>query len=61
LRTELGGGAMADLDVEVGAAATLDKILKATKEQNGEFMNIHVEGYEKRDGPNKYDGVNLPW
>jgi hypothetical protein len=52
---------MADLDVEVGAAATLDKILKATKEQNGEFMNIHVEGYEKRDGPNKYDGVNLPW
>lgn len=52
---------MADLDVEVGAAATLDKIMGATKEQNGYFMNIHVKGYEKREDPNQYDGANPPW
>jgi hypothetical protein len=48
------------LPVEIGVKATLDKILGAGKEQNGEFLNIHVKGWEK-EGPSQYDGVNPPW
>ncbi|TVY14406.1 C-factor [Lachnellula arida] len=59
LKTDLGSQD-ADLDVEVGAKATLDKILGAGKEQNGQFLNIHVKGFEKA-GPNQYDGANPPW
>lgn len=60
LKTDLGSQ-NADLSVEVGAKAALDKILRAGKEQNGQFLNIHVNGWEERDGPNRYDGVNPPW
>jgi len=49
------------LPVEVGAKATLDKIIGAGKEQNGQFLDIHVEGWEKKEGPNQYDGANPPW
>ncbi|TVY37964.1 C-factor [Lachnellula subtilissima] len=60
LKTDLGSQ-NADLPVEVGAKATLDKIIGAGKEQNGQFLNIYVEGWEKKEGPNQYDGVNPPW
>ncbi|TVY90989.1 C-factor [Lachnellula willkommii] len=59
LKTDLGSQD-ADLDVEVGAKATLDKILGAGKEQNGQFLNIYIDG-EKKEGPNRYDGANPPW
>jgi len=39
----------------------LDKILGAGREDNGKFLNIHVKGWEKVEGPNVYDGVNPPW
>lgn len=51
----------ADLEVDVGAKATLEKIFAAKKVDNGAFMNILVKGYENVDGPNKYDGKNPPW
>ncbi|TVY55002.1 C-factor [Lachnellula cervina] len=59
LKTDLGSQ-NADLSVEVGAKAALDKIIGAGKEQNGQFLNIKIEGWEKT-GPNQYDGVNPPW
>ncbi|KAH7360167.1 short chain dehydrogenase reductase [Rhexocercosporidium sp. MPI-PUGE-AT-0058] len=61
LKTDLGGGDMADLPAEVGAKASLDRIFAATKEDNGQFLNIAVEGYENVAGPNKYNGLNPPW
>ncbi|KAH6720410.1 short chain oxidoreductase [Leptodontidium sp. MPI-SDFR-AT-0119] len=61
LKTDLGGGDMADLPAEVGAKASLDKIFAATKEDNGQFLNITVEGYENVAGPNKYNGLNPAW
>jgi hypothetical protein len=57
----LGGVEYADLPVEVGAKATLDKIIGATAKDNGGFLNILVKGWEKTEGPNQYDGVNPPW
>jgi len=60
LKTDLGSQA-ADLPVEVGAEKTLDKILAAGKEQNGEYLNIHVPGWENAPGPNKYDGKFPGW
>lgn len=61
LKTDLGGGDRADLAPEVGAKASLDRIFAATKEDNGQFLNIKVEGWENAPGPNKYDGLNPPW
>ncbi|KAF9238165.1 hypothetical protein DTO027I6_7872 [Penicillium roqueforti] len=60
LRTDLGSK-RADLPVEVGAEKVLDIIQKATPEQNGKFVNIHVPGWEKREGSNQYDGKEIPW
>ncbi|KAG4422594.1 hypothetical protein IFR04_004215 [Cadophora malorum] len=61
LQTDLGGGERADLAPEVGAKASLDRIFSATKEDNGQFLNIKVEGWENAAGPNKYNGLNPPW
>jgi hypothetical protein len=52
---------MADLSVEEGAKATLDRIMNAGKEENGKFLNIRVKGWEKKEGLNQYDGGNPPW
>jgi hypothetical protein len=61
VRTELGGSA-ADLSVEEGAVATLEKIIAARKEDSGAFMNVRVKGWENpTEGKNLYDGVNYPW
>ncbi|KAL2074163.1 hypothetical protein VTL71DRAFT_7941 [Oculimacula yallundae] len=61
LKTDLGGGDMADLPAAVGAKASLEKIIAAGKEENGKFLNIRVEGYEDVEGPNRYDGKNPGW
>lgn len=54
LRTDLGGP-RADLAPEVGAKATMDIIYKSTKDDNGVFRNIFVEGSQL------YNGENAPW
>lgn len=54
LRTDLGGP-RADLAPEFGAKATMDIIYKSTKDDNGAFRNIFVEGNQM------YDGENAPW
>jgi hypothetical protein len=58
LRTDLGGD-NADLSVEQGAKASLEKIETAGKEQNGQFLNIKIEGWT--GGKESYDGSNAPW
>jgi hypothetical protein len=49
------------LSVEQGAKASLEKILGAGKEQNGQFTKIEIKGWEKAQGRNQYDGFNAPW
>jgi NAD(P)-dependent dehydrogenase (short-subunit alcohol dehydrogenase family) len=62
LQTDLGSE-YADLPVEVGVKAALEKILGAGKEQNAQFLNISIPGWEKPRGANNnfYDGANPPW
>jgi len=55
------GGEGADLPVDVGVKATLDIVLRSTKQDNGKFLNIKVAGWEDNEGPNRYDGADLPW
>ncbi|KAJ4305638.1 hypothetical protein N0V90_001169 [Kalmusia sp. IMI 367209] len=61
LKTELGGGDMADLTPEQGAKASLDIIFKKGQELNGQFPKVFVKGWEDAKGPNVYDGSNAPW
>ncbi|KIW97465.1 uncharacterized protein Z519_01049 [Cladophialophora bantiana CBS 173.52] len=60
LKTDMGGD-RADLPVEVGAKATLDILLKSTKEDNWKCKTIHVPGWENVEGPNVYDGREVAW
>ncbi|KAH8660694.1 short-chain dehydrogenase-like protein [Tricladium varicosporioides] len=60
LQTDLGG-ANADLPTEVGAKATLEKIIAAEKEHTGQFLNILIKGREQTEWFNQYDGLNAPW
>lgn len=61
MKTELGGGEMADLTAEEGAKASLEIILRAGQDLNGKFPNILVKGWEKAEGRNQYDGSITPW
>ena len=45
LRTDLGGDS-ADLSVEQGAKATLERIAEAGPEQNGQHLKIRIEGWK---------------
>ncbi|KAL8849530.1 MAG: hypothetical protein Q9221_005464 [Calogaya cf. arnoldii] len=60
MRTDLGGGDMADLTTEQGAKASLDMIFKPGQELNGQFPRVHVKGWENAER-NIYDGKNAPW
>ncbi|KAJ5773758.1 hypothetical protein N7457_008654 [Penicillium paradoxum] len=60
LRTDLGGR-RAHLSAETGAEKVVDIIQKATPEQNGKFINIHVPGWEVPEGADQYDGKEIPW
>lgn len=55
------GGDGADLPVDIGVKATLDIVHGNTKQDNGKFLNIKVMGWENKEGPNQYDGAELPW
>lgn len=52
---------MADLEVAIGAKASLDVIHKSGTESNGKFLNILVPGWEAAEGRNQYDGKEVPW
>lgn len=60
LKTEMGSS-YADLEVETGVEASLKIILEANPKMNGKLMNIHVPDWENAEGPNQYDGRELPW
>ncbi|OKP10351.1 hypothetical protein PENSUB_4198 [Penicillium subrubescens] len=61
LKTDLGGGDMADLTPEQGAKASLDILFRPNAEINGQFPKVLIPGWEKAKGPNVYDGTNVPW
>jgi hypothetical protein len=52
---------MADLPVEIGAEKVLDIIQKATPDQNGKFLDIHVPESEMQGGAYQYNGKEIPW
>ena len=55
------GSQNADLDVSVGAKATLDIVFKNGPESTGKFLTVHVPGWENAKGPNQYPGGEVPW
>lgn len=54
LKTELGGE-HADLPVETGVKSVLEILSSVGREDNGQFFNIEVPGWEK------YQGEKVPW
>lgn len=61
MKTDLGGGDMADLTTEQGAKASLDIILTPGQKYNGLMPKVLVKGWEKNPGNNQYDGAIAPW
>ncbi|KAK4169717.1 estradiol 17-beta-dehydrogenase 2 [Cladorrhinum sp. PSN259] len=61
LKTDLGGGEMADLTAEQGAKATLDIVFNKGREMNGKFAKIYIEGWESAGYAHLYDGTDSPW
>ncbi|KAK2616875.1 hypothetical protein QQS21_000253 [Conoideocrella luteorostrata] len=59
LKTDIGGGDMADLTAAEGAKASLDLIFKPGQELNGQMPKVLVRGWENKS--HKYDGTNVPW
>ncbi|CAG8928618.1 unnamed protein product [Penicillium salamii] len=60
VQTDLGG-ASADLTIDQSANAVLDVVFRADKQANGKFFNIRVDGWEKAEGLNQYDGAEPSW
>ncbi|KAK1595299.1 uncharacterized protein LY79DRAFT_547317 [Colletotrichum navitas] len=61
MKTELGGGDMADLTPEQGAKASLEIIYRPNEQTNGKMPKVFVKGWENANGPNVYDGTDVPW
>jgi hypothetical protein len=61
MKTDLGGGDMADLTPEQGTQASLDIIFKEGQEYNGQMPKVFVKGWEHPREGNVYDGTNAPW
>ncbi|KAK2034765.1 NAD(P)-binding protein [Colletotrichum zoysiae] len=61
MKTELGGGDGADLTPEQGAKASLDIIYRPNEQTNGKMPKVFVKGWENVEGPNVYDGTDVPW
>ncbi|KAK4501590.1 hypothetical protein PRZ48_007399 [Zasmidium cellare] len=59
LKTDLGSS-YADLEPAVGVKEVLRIMNEATPEQNGQFLNIHVPGWEEKH-PAYYNGKGVPW
>lgn len=60
LKTDMGSQ-NADLEIDVGAADVIRILLASDSKTNGKFLNIHIPGWENAEGPNKYNGEELPW
>ena len=60
VKTDLGSEA-ADLDIVTAVEALLRTIVESDASMNGKFLNIKVSGWEKAQGPNQYDGAEIPW
>ncbi|RAK88389.1 NAD(P)-binding protein [Aspergillus costaricaensis CBS 115574] len=60
LKTDLGSD-NADLPVEVGVKSILEILHEIGRDRNGQFLNIHVPGWENAPGMNQYDGKEVPW
>ncbi|KFY41132.1 hypothetical protein V494_03195 [Pseudogymnoascus sp. VKM F-4513 (FW-928)] len=61
MKTDLGGGDMADLTAEEGAKASLDIIFTPGQKYNGLMPKVLVKGWENNPGNNQYDGAIAPW
>ena len=56
------GSENADLPVEVGVKAVLERVGKLTQKDNGKFWDIEVKGWgNPSGGPNVYRGEELAW
>jgi hypothetical protein len=57
------GSDVADLSVEEGVTAVLDRMAKLTKDDNGKFWDIFVEKWHNPhlESPNEYHGKEVPW
>lgn len=56
-----GGTPHADLEQDVAVRAMLERIQSAGKEENGQWLNAHVKGWEDKSQDHRYDGGNVPW
>ena len=54
------GSPEADLPVEVGAKSILEALHHTTKEDDGQFLDIKVAGWDNKDVPTGYKGGVLP-
>ncbi|KAI2620855.1 short chain dehydrogenase reductase [Xylaria nigripes] len=61
LKTDLGGGEMADLTPEQGAKASLDIIFEEGQKYNGTMPRIFIKGWDNTKGRHRYDGSIAPW
>ncbi|KAK4227345.1 hypothetical protein QBC38DRAFT_193968 [Podospora fimiseda] len=61
LKTDLGGGEMADLTPEQGAKTTLDFVFNKGQEVNGKFLKVYIQGWETAGYAHVYDGGEAPW
>ncbi|KAH8808997.1 short chain oxidoreductase [Xylogone sp. PMI_703] len=60
VQTDMGSSA-ADLTIEQGGAGIVDRITRATKEDNGKFVNTCIPSWKYNGGPNRYDGTTIPF
>ncbi|KAF2170908.1 hypothetical protein M409DRAFT_63934 [Zasmidium cellare ATCC 36951] len=61
VKTDLGGPS-GDLEVSIAVQAIREILVdEGRKERNGKFFNVRVEGWESAEGPNQYDGREIPW
>ena len=52
----------ADLPLETGVKAVLEKVDAVSQKDNGKFINIEVKGWTNPSGgPNEYRGGYAPW
>lgn len=61
MKTELGGGDIADIDVETSVGAVLKIVFRVGKEDNGKFFDIHLPDFQNAWGQKPYQGGEAPW
>ncbi|KAK4501559.1 hypothetical protein PRZ48_007368 [Zasmidium cellare] len=60
VKTDLGGPS-GDLEVSAAVQSIREILCRGGKERNGKFYNVKVQGWEDAEGPNQYDGREIPW